>query len=157
MKKHKPYKLPYKARRILLALKNAYIDKPDTLIINNEDEEFLQRCTLVVSNFQKIFRIGFVLGLSVVNRLPFFYGFGPLRFVNLKLSKKRAFLEKCRQSRFLIIRDALTGFRGLVMMSYFSHQDVWKYMDYHPEEHAKERIALRQKLLNQKERGTHNA
>lgn len=151
MKKHKPYKLPHKARQTLIALKNAYIDRPADFVCENEDEEFLRRCTQVVSHFQKIMRIGFVIGLAFINRLPFWYGFGPLKFTNLKLSKKREFLEKCRNSRFLIVRDALTGFRGLVMMSYFSHPDVWKFINYHPEEHLKDRLEVRKQLLAQKE------
>jgi len=144
------YQIPPRAKRILTALSYALVTEPPELIIKNRDEELIRRCESILKEFPFLLRIGFTLGVYVFDRVTFLFGFGFRRFVNLKANRQKEYAQKWLLSRVHLIRDIMAGLRGMLMICYFSHKDIWEYIEYDPVSHAKERIALREKLMKEK-------
>lgn len=145
--KKKPFHFGLRARRILIALRTALITDPKDLMIEDCDDQMILRCEILVGEFPKLFRVGFVLGIFLFDRITFWFGFGLRRFVNFNVDKRKRYVEKWLNSPRPLWRDIFTGLRGIVMMTYFSHPDVWRYIGYDPKAHAAERINLRNQLL----------
>lgn len=149
MKKRIPFHLPKRAQVILLALMRALIHEPEDLVVHDRDAEFLRRCEILLREFPWLTRRGFLVVLYLFDLLVPFFCFSFLRFIHLKLTTQKKYIQRWQHSQFHFIRETFKTLRGLVMMTYFSHKDVWAYVGYFPEEHVKERIKLRQRLLKE--------
>lgn len=149
MRKKKPFKLSARACRVILALKSALIQVPPELVVRDVDHLLLLRAELLIRQFPRTFRWGFLMGIYLFDRLTFFFGHGVLRFVQLKDDSRRQYCDRWLHSRFRFFRDVITGLRGLVMVTYFSNQDIWQYIGYDPHTHVKQRIAMREALLKE--------
>jgi len=141
------YQFSERAKKIFLALRQAFITEPEDFSIQNRDEELLERILILIREFPKTFRWGFMFGVYFFDRVTLFFGFGFRRFIHLKIGDQQRYVEKWLNSRFYFIRNLIAGLRGIVMITYFSHHDVWKYIGYDPVTHAQERIKLRQEIL----------
>lgn len=137
-----------RSRAIFLALASALITVPSDLTIRNCDNELINRCEILLREFPKINRFFFLLSISIFDLLPLFFGLGPHRFIHLSAENKRAYVEKWLMVKSPLKREFFKGVRGIIMVSYFSHKDIWEYIGYRPTEHIKERIQMRQRLMN---------
>ena len=149
--KKKPFHFSLRARRILIALRTALITAPEDLQITDCDDQLILRCEMLVREFPKLFRLGFVMGIYLFDRISILFGSGFRRFIHLNIEKRKRYVEKWLTSSRPFLRDIFTGLRGIIMVSYFSHQDVWRYIGYDPKAHALERKTLREKLMRDKE------
>ncbi len=138
-----------KWKSILLCLSHVLVSLPPELDQQQIEKRFLQRTNTLLSVTPVIQR-WFLRCVSLLfDLLPFFFGFGPTFFTELASEKKQKYFDKWLYNRFLIFRDCAKAIRGLVLVVYFSDEDIWQYIDYHPKEHIRERTELRQKLLNE--------
>ncbi|HLD43794.1 MAG TPA: hypothetical protein VJC18_00035 [bacterium] len=135
--------LPKRAGLILVAIGAALIVEPEGLRVTHQEQSLITRCHATVREFPTLFRRGFIVGLYLFDLSVLFWGYGFKRFVALEQKKQQEFLDRCLQSRSGIIRNMMAGIRGLVMISYFSHPDVWKYIGYDPNGHVEERRRTR--------------
>lgn len=145
----KSFSLSKRAKRILLALRVALIEEVAACPIKDANGQLLKRCQILLNEFPKTFRWGFLWGMYFFDRLTFLFGFGFRRFVNLKPEQQQKYVQRWLGSRFYSFRSLATGLRGFLMITYFSHKDVWKYIGYDPVPHVQSKIALREKLLSE--------
>ena len=150
------YFIPARYRAIFLALASALITVPEDLTIHNCDNELINRCEILLREFPKLNRFFFLIALSIFDLLPLFFCLGPHRFVHLNQEKKRLYVEKWLMVKSPLKREFFKGVRGMIMVSYFSHKDIWDYIGYHPTEHVKERLDVRSQLLNQNHTHDHS-
>lgn len=141
-----PYKLSRRTKGILVALMRALIEEPEDLAIHHPEEFVLAKSERLLQEMPRFTRFGFLFMIHAFDRLTLFFGFGLFRFVHLKLESQRKYAAKWHSAKSEFFREVFKPIRGLVMLSYFCHPDVWRYIGYDPESHVKERIALRQKL-----------
>lgn len=134
-------------RNILLGLRDALITAPEELVIRDADDQLIERCETLVREFPWHIRFGFIFGIYLFDRLSWLFGFGFKRSVNMETEQRKRYAQKWLSSPKPLWRDIITGLRGIIMISYFSHKDVWKYIGYDPKSHVKERIEIRQSLL----------
>ncbi len=144
----KPYKISNRTKEVLIAVSRVLIKEPHDLEIQNRDEAYVERCQAVLREFPALLRRLFALGLYIFDRFGFFFVCSLKRFSHMKSETQEKYITKCVHSRLASIRDFYTGLRGLVMICYFSHPDVSKYIGYDPKGHVEERKQLRKKLLN---------
>lgn len=145
--KNRTYKLSAAIQKILVALANALITKPVDCVIQDQDNALLKRAEALIREFPKLFRYTFTFGLHLFDHLTFFFGFGTKKFTSLPLPQQQKYIESWMGSRFTFVREMFKGFRGIIMICFFSHPDVYDYIGYHPGEHATQKIKLRQELL----------
>lgn len=145
--KKPPYRLSPALQKILVSLANALITKPDDCPIHDQDGALLKRAETLIREFPKLFRLTFILGLHLFEHLTFFFGFGAKKFTSLRLSQQQKYIESWMESRFTPVREIFKGFRGIILVCFFSHPDVYDYIGYHPREQAEQKIKLRQELL----------
>lgn len=137
-----------RSRTIFLALASALVTVPPDLTIRNCDNELINRCEMLLREFPKPNRFFFLLAISIFDLLPIFFGLGPHRFVHLSDEKKRIYVEKWLLVKSPLKREFFKGVRGIIMVSYFSHKDIWEYIGYRPTEHIKQRLEMRQQLMH---------
>jgi hypothetical protein len=148
--KPSPYKISYRTRSILVALMRALIEEPEDLTIHNREEFLLEKAERLMQEFPLFTRFGFLCILYAFDRVTLFFGFGVLRFIHLKPASQKKYVAKWHESKLEFIRELFKPVRGLVMLIYFCHPDVWRYIGYDPESHVAERIKLRQDLLKKR-------
>lgn len=141
------YQLPARAKDILVNLSYALITEPADLVLAARDGELIMRAEALIREMPKLLRLGLIFGIYFFDRLTFLFGFGLGRFVRLGREGQRLYALRWLNSRVSLFHDIMTGLRGLLMICYFSHHDVWRYIGYDPATHARERVALRQSLL----------
>lgn len=147
--KAKPYMLSLKSKKILKALCEGLIVEPIELKIENKEEKLMQRCEILIRELPTLLRIAFIVGLKLFNRLTFLFGFDFKAFHRLETTQKTKYIEKWLNSSFIPMRELTKGYRGVVMLCYFSLPEVWDYITYPAVQHAAEKIKLRQELLQQ--------
>lgn len=145
----RPFEFSERVRKIIISIADAFIDIPDDLTINNKNDELIDRCQKIIRQFPFVMRIGFILGILLFDRLTLFFGFGFRRFAQLNISEQREYVGKWMNSPSHSLRNLITGLRGFVMVTFFSHKDIWKYINYEPVGHSQAKIALREKLLRE--------
>lgn len=138
-----------KWKSILLGLSHALVQLPKDLDQQQIEKRFLQRTNRLLIVMPVIQRCFLRMANLLFDLLPFFFGFGPTFFTELPLVKKQKYFDAWLYNRFLLFRDLAKAIRGLVLVVYFSDEEIWQHIDYHPKEHIRERIVLRQKLLNE--------
>lgn len=146
-KKENPPKLSKNVQKILVSLAEALIVEPDDLEIFQKEEEMLRRCELLMREMPGYFRFMLNLAFFFFNNMTVLFGFGIRDFTSLPLEAKRIYTDRWLKTKITVLREIFKALRGLVMMTYFSHPDVWRYIGYDPAGHVKERLALRAKLL----------
>lgn len=142
-----PYQLPERAKAVLLALARALVTEPPELVIRDRDGFYIERCRMLLAEFPRFNRFFFILILYVFDRVTFLFGFGIARFVHLKPESQRLYAERWLHARNVSLREVFKGVRGIAMICYFSHPDVWAYIGYDPKAHVAERISLREEIL----------
>lgn len=147
------YQVPLRAQKIILALGQALITEPDDLVIHDKDGQMIERCRALLAEFPKLYRLGFILGLYIFDRIPFLFGFGLRRFVNLGIEAQKRYAQRWQTTRNHYLLEFFKSLNGMVMVVYFSHHDVWNYIGYHPKAHVQERIALRDEVLRREKMG----
>ena len=143
---NKPYQLSSRAQKIMLALREGFIAEPDDFNIAGRDEQLITRLQITLREFPIIYRIAFIFNLFLFDRITFLFGVGIRRFIHLKREKKVKYVQKWMCCRFFVLREMIKGFRGIIMMAYFSHKDVCRYIDYDPVQHVTERRELRTRM-----------
>ncbi|MBF0105512.1 MAG: hypothetical protein HQM16_09325 [Deltaproteobacteria bacterium] len=144
-----PYQLSKRSRGIILALSRALVDEPDHVTIKDRDEVLIQNCEKGLREFPPLFRIGFIMTFFFFDRLTWLFGVGIKRFVNLKPDRQKKYIARWMNHRSYVLRESIKSMRGFILLNYFSHRDVWRYLEYDPLSHARERILLREKLMAQ--------
>ena len=142
-----PYQLSERAKKILAVLARALITEPPELVIHDKEASYLERCRTILAEFPRFNRILFVMLLYIFDRMTFLFGFGMARFVHLKPESQRLYTARWLHAKHDLVREVFKGIRGIAMISYFSHPDVWTYVGYDPKRHVSERIQLREDLL----------
>ena len=142
--------LSQKWQRILLALSHILVPLPVELDQKQIEKRFLQRTNDILKVTPPIQRWFLHFVSLVFDCLPFFFGFGPNVFTDLKPIQQQQYFDKWLFNRFVILRDSAKAIRGLVLVVYFSDQDIWKYIDFDPWTHVRERTELRNKILSEK-------
>ncbi len=145
------YKMPARAGEILIKLREALITEPPDLIVTNKDTELIERIELLLGEFQPLFRFFFILGIYFFDKATFLFGYGLRRFIHMDLVRRENYAQYWLTGRFTVCRDIISGMRGLVMLAYFSHHDVWRYIDYDPAGHAQRKISMREDLMRRGE------
>lgn len=140
------YYIPARARLIILKLSEALVSEPEGLVIRNKETDLINRCEILLREFPSFNRFAFILGMYLFDLLPLFFGFGLARFALMNLERRKAYVDKWMTTQNPFKREFFKGLRGLLMMCYFSHPDIWEYIDYRPRDHVAERIALREKI-----------
>lgn len=141
------FKLSKRVRKILVSLAEALIVEPHDLEISQKEEEMLRRCELLMREMPGYFRFILNLAFFFFNNMTILFGFGIRDFTSLPLEAKQIYTDRWLKTKMTILREIFKALRGLVMMTYFSHPDVWRYIGYDPAGHVKERIALRETIL----------
>lgn len=148
------YQLSESIKKILIALLGALIVEPTDLVVRNKEDVFLKKIETLVREFPRFTRFGFLFLLILFDRLPFFFNLGFTRFVNLDFTKQQKYVTRWHDTPSTVLREIFKTIRGIVMVAYFSHHDVWNYIDYDPKKHAAERIALRHKIMHPEKEST---
>jgi hypothetical protein len=125
------------------------VSDPPDLLIHGRDDQLITRMTLILREFPRLQRLGFVLGILFFDYAPFLFGCGARRFVNLPPTVQQDYVQRWLDCRSSVLRETCKGIRGLVLVCYFSHTDIWKYIGYDPVGHVHERIRLRRELTGQ--------
>lgn len=119
---------------------------PD-LDVSGIEEGIIRDLGRALFEFPKFFRWGFLLGVYLFECLPFLSGFGFVRFSSLSLENRARYMREWAESRLIPKREFFKGFKGIVMMIYFSDRRVWTYLEYDPVPHMEGRIRLREEIL----------
>lgn len=141
------FRLPLRARTIILALAKALIVEPEDLVIHNKEEELLRRCQILYGEMPLINRWLILLLLYTFDRATFLLGFGMLRFCHLRPEAQRRYADVWLKSPRIVMVEMFKALRGLIMVCYFSNPEVWLYIGYDPRRHVDERIKLRREIL----------
>lgn len=142
-----PYQIPERAKAVLVALARALITEPPELVIRDKESSYLERCRLLLAEFPRLSRFFFILILYFFDRATVLFGFGIARFVHLKPESQRLYAERWLHAKSVTLREIFKGVRGIAMVCYFSHPDVWAYIGYDPKAHVAERIKLREEIM----------
>lgn len=142
-----PYKLPQYVREVLIALTDSLLEEPADLKIHNRNEEFIERCEIFLFEMQPFLRWGFVVSLWFFNVLAMLWRLEFCRFVNMELEERRHFVNFWLHTQNPLLREFFKALRTLIMIIYFSHHDVWRYIGYDPRAHVEDRLQLRASLL----------
>ena len=142
--------LPKNVQKILIALADALILEPEDLKISERNEGMLHRCEILMQEMPRYFRFVLRIAFFFFNNMTILFGFGIKNFVSLSPDAKRAYTDRWLKTKITILREIFKALRGLVMMTYFSHPDVWRYIGYDPASHVKERLVLRKRLVERK-------
>lgn len=142
-----PYRLPQRLKTILLFLAKALINEPADLVVQDKEGAYLRRCEIMLGEFHWLNRFFFVMTIYFFDRAAFLFGFGLARFIHLKPESQKKYLHFWLTTKSVFLREAFKGIRGIAMMAYFSHPDVWQYIGYDPKAFVAERIRLREELM----------
>jgi hypothetical protein len=92
---------------------------------------------------------GLALWLLLMDWLPILLLTGVRRLHRLPPDKIRQIVARCARSRWMPIRLAINGVRGVVLGIYFDQREVHGAIGYFPGVHIAERTAMRRALLSQ--------
>lgn len=121
----RPFEFSERVRKIIISIADAFIDTPADLTITNKNDELIERCQKLIRQFPYTMRVGFILGILLFDRLTFAFGYGLRRFAKLDLAEQRDYVDRWMNSPSHGLRNLITGLRGFVMVTFFSHRDVW--------------------------------
>lgn len=141
------YQFSPKTRSRLLAVSRTIMDLPDSLDQDAIEGRFLVASSQIFADMQWIFRRLLLIGYWIFDVLPFLFGFGFSVFHSLPADKQKKYLEKWLNHRWTMFRDLAKGVRGVAAIIYFSDKDIWQYIDYDPHAHINERIAMRERIM----------
>lgn len=142
-----PYRFSRRSRDILVALSDALIEEPSDIVIPDKHEQMLSRCEILLFEMHPFFRLGFVLSLWLFDLFALFWNLELTRFINMTVERRRDFVVFWERTRNPFMREFFKALRTLIMLTYFSHTDIWKYIGYDPRAHVQDRIALRKNIL----------
>ena len=145
------YKLPQRACRIFLALSRVLAVDPPEVVINQRNQWVIQKIQIVLAELPALSRWLFIMGVYFFDRATFLFGFGVRRFVNASQTTQESYVTYWRSSHSMLKREIFKGMRSLIILAYFSHQDIWNYLNYNPRSHVDERVKMRQDLLHNTE------
>lgn len=137
-------------KNILLAVAATLVKDPADLVIHNRDDRLITRIETILHHFPALQRFFMCLGILAFDRLPFFWGYGLRRFVNLREDMRKDYAHAWMHSRFVLLHELFKGIRGLVLVCYFSHTDIWNYIGYTPHSYVSDRINLRRQITSEK-------
>lgn len=136
---------------ILYQLGRVLVIEDDDFLDPKRKEDYLNRANQVLFTIPKLYSFLLKVALHLFNLLPLFFGFGAKRFTSLSPEDGLAYVTKWVYSRFHIFGEVLKSMRAMIMLVYFSDDKTWPAMGYFPGPHLKEKIALRQKLIQKKQ------
>lgn len=142
-----PYRFSTRSRTILVALSDALIEEPADIVILDKHEQMLARCEILLFEMHPVFRLGFVLSLWLFDLFALFWNLELTRFINMPVERRRDLVVFWERTRNPFMREFFKVLRTLIMLTYFSHTDIWKYIGYDPRAHVQNRIALRKSIL----------
>jgi hypothetical protein len=125
------------------------VKDPVDLIIHNKENRLIARIETILQQFPGIQRFGMCLGILFFDRAPFIFGFGIRRFVNLQEEERKRYVASWSHTHSTLLHELFKGIRGLVLVCYFSHTDIWNYIGYTPHQYVGERIQLRRNLTGE--------
>lgn len=143
------FKVSARIRLILLAVAATLVREPADLIIHNKEERLIHRMQLILAQFPSPQRFFMCLGILFFDRVPFLFGFGLRRFVNMGDAARQQYVKAWSHTRSTLLHELYKGIRGLVLVCYFSHTDIWNYIGYTPHAFVSDRIALRRQMTGE--------
>ena len=66
-------------------------------------------------------------------------------FSKLDLNSRRKLLERLEEGSVKLLRDLVTGIKGLIMFRYYSEPEVWKQLGFDPDNFIDENLRKREK------------
>lgn len=144
-----PFRLSARLQHIILTVTNTLVKDPVDLVIHNKESRLITRIEQILQQFPTIQRVGICLGIWFFDRAPFIFGFGMRRFVNLEVDARRQYVTAWSRTHSTILHELFKGIRGLVLVCYFSHTDIWDYIGYTPHDYVSKRIQLRRELTGE--------
>jgi len=142
-------------QRLLQALLPHFFPEKDDLGLSDLDQILIEKGSRLIAEFSPFFRWGYLMGLRFFERAPFLFGFGFKRFTSLSFAKQENYINRWSRSSFIAIKEFFKTIRALILMISYADPRVWVHFGYAPEEHLREKIALRQKLLLEETREVH--
>ncbi len=139
--------LPEDIKKVLLVLAVNLAPPSPALDIEGIGEEIIRGSSRLIGEFPKLFRWGFFMGIRLFEYIPFFFGYGPKRFTNLKPALQMRYVNSWASCRVIPLREFFKTIKAMVLMVYFSDKRVWAYIGYDPTPHLQERMALRGEVL----------
>jgi hypothetical protein len=94
--------------------------------------------------------VAFALRYSfrLVDNLPRLFFWSRRRLHRLTASEARTFVGRLGASQFPPLRELISAVRGIVLSTYFDQDEVHAALNYAPREFVRQRIAVRDRLLN---------
>ncbi len=144
-----PLAVSARTERVIYAITDAILPpKPRTeTVLDDVVRTFL----VLLSYMPTASRISFMLALRVLNLAPLWRLRGVRPLTRLTRDRAQSILEGIAESRFLPVRLLMLGPQALLLSAYFDNDSIHPYLDYDPMPFARDRIALRQRLLRGEE------
>ena len=121
--------LPERARRVARAL--IEVVKPKKPGFDPPLEDYmLDFLDDFYSNFPLHLKIGFPLGLYLMEYGTFIFHAWPKPFTKLSPGERVAYVKGWIVSRLSIRRDLVKGVKGICLTAYYSHPEVMKHIGY---------------------------
>jgi len=128
------YNLPKKSRQVLRALIEVVKPRKPGFDLPIEDYmlDFLDQ---FYSAFPLQMKIGFPLGLYLLEYGTFIFGGGAKPFTRLEMDKRERYVKGWINSRMLLRRDLIKGVKGVCLTAFYSHPEVMAHIGYDLDAH----------------------
>lgn len=128
------------SRKILRALAEVVMPrgKNFNLDLNDYSVDIIDR---YVGYFPPHLKLGFPLGLMLLEFGPILYMRRFRRFSNMSLEDREKYVELWVDSNSAARRDLIKGVKGLVLVAFYSHPSVMEYIGYDIEAHVAAALA----------------
>ncbi len=140
-------RLPQDVQKTLVALAFVLAPPPPGLDMSGIEESLVANSSRLIFEFPKLFRWGLIWGIRFFEWFPVLFGYGLLKFSSLSLQCRREYANQWASNRIILLREFFITLKAMVFVVYFSDKRIWNYIGYDPEPHLRERIQLREKIL----------
>lgn len=149
------YKLSRKHERILRTILPILIPSSEDFTIEEIEPVVMIEAQAMLRDYPTLFRIAFLSGISLFNWLPLFFGYGASRFVYLSFQNQCRYLAQWAESSFHPFRFFFNMTKIFLMLISYSQPQLWRGLNYTPEQHMGERIALHQQVMMRSAKESH--
>ena len=128
------------SRRTLLALAEVVMPRGENFHLDLR-EYTVDIVDRFVGYFPIHLRIGFPLGLLLLEFGPILYALKFSRFSSMSLEERESYVAGWVDSKSAARRDLIKGVKGLVLVAFYSHPEVMAYIGYDIEAHIAAALA----------------
>ncbi|OGQ08784.1 MAG: hypothetical protein A3G32_06400 [Deltaproteobacteria bacterium RIFCSPLOWO2_12_FULL_40_28] len=146
---------PKSLEPVFSALAKVLVPAQDDLILEGFEAHFFFNFGRIFNELPPIFRWGFIWGIRFFDWFPVLFGFGLNRFSHLSFESAKKYVDAWANGRLGVCREFFKTLKAMVILVYFSEPKVWEVIGYAPENHLKERIEMRKKILSGGEEKVH--